>query len=184
MATIIKKCHFCAFFENVVFFWLVSRSVFIENDCLHCRNVWQPTFGSCFSGMASKKAHMYIKIIKNMLKLNKKLSCIRQGFQVILLFWGQLFYIVCRIFGCYMGIPSATKIKRIRPFWEALKILKLPKFQAFFQKGIKNQSLRICTKKLMKIKGENWSLKVSKSQKKFILKLHCPKRNIKQNSAL
>ena len=34
----------------------------------------------------------------------------------------------------YIGIPSAIKIKRIRPFWELPKILKLLKFQVFLQK--------------------------------------------------
>jgi hypothetical protein len=53
---------------------------------------------------------------------------------------------------------------------------------------MQKKSVIMNNKKLEKIKhySEAYLLKVSKSQRQFFLKLHCPKneRNIRQNSAL
>ena len=57
-----------------------------------------------------------------------------------------------------MGIPIGIKTKRIQPFWEVLKILKLLKFQVFLRKRYIELDFEFIggsALKLMKIKGEN-----------------------------
>ena len=101
------------------------KQLFTLPKCL-ATTYW--TFGSYFSGMASKETYF----LRKLLKLDKNWSCILIGILGNFTFGGQLFYIIAR-FGCtkLYGHKNAIKIKRIRPFWEVLKILKMLKYPNF-----------------------------------------------------